>query len=71
MKNVQNQIISANTHFLDIGLSFVFLCFVGLDRIGRLLVRTLLRTVRVRFQTYGSSRTLSESSVMIFHRFMK
>ena len=54
-------------------VSIFFLCgwSDALDRIGRLLVRTLLRTVRVRFQTYGSSRTLSESSVMIFHRFMK
>ena len=51
------------------GVLFIKNC--KLDRIGRLLVRTLLRTVRVRFQTYGSSRTLSESSVMIFHRFMK
>ncbi|WP_296796852.1 hypothetical protein [uncultured Methanobrevibacter sp.] len=37
-----------------------------LDRIGRLLVRTLFGTVRVRYRTYGSSRTLSESSTILF-----
>ena len=39
----------------------MFLPFGESDKIGRFLVRTLPRTVRVPFKTHGSNRPLSEN----------